>query len=239
MRASPVRRARSRAQVTALSAGAALVLALSGGRAAAQDLAVLCAAQLPPGEVRVQTLHAVPRVSYAYSAREIWQRLGARRGTVALGLTETSTSVAMEVTLHRVVSEDGLYSCARPEIDVVLSHSAIEVRLAAEIEDDTCVAQAVLDHEMTHVAIEHETLEEAARVLGAQMREYYRERVLHGEDSRIRAELAWQFEQQWGPALQALLGASALRHAEHDERDSYGDKEACAGALIAIARRIE
>jgi hypothetical protein len=115
----------------------------------------------------------------------------------------------------------------------------IEVRLAAEIEDDTCVAQAVLDHEMTHVAIEHETLEEAARTLEAQMREYYHERVLHGDESRIMAELASQFEQEWAPALQALLGASALRHAEHDERDSYGDKQTCEGALIAIARSIE
>lgn len=239
MKAAPVRWARSRAAAHALAAGIPLVLALSWRTAAAEDINALCAAQLPAGEVRVHTEHAVPQVSYAYSAREIWQRLGARSGTVALGLTETSTSVVMEVTLHRAVSEDGLHSCARPEIDVIASHSAIEVRLASEIENDACVAGAVLDHEMTHVAIEHEALDQAARTVGSQMQEYYRERVLHGDESQVIGELARHFEERWAPALQTLLGASSLRHAEHDERDSYGDKEACEGALIRIARSIE
>jgi hypothetical protein len=236
--------ARVRTAIPALAAGIALpvgslVVALGCRTAAAEDIDALCAAQLPAGAVRVQTLHAIPQVSYTHSAREIRQRLGAKRGTVALGLTQTSTSLVMEVLLHRAVSEDGLHSCARPEIDVILSHSAIEVMLASEIESDACVAGAVLNHEMTHVAIERETLDEAARTVGMQMQEYYRERVLHGDDSQVTAEIAQQFEQRWAPALQALLGASNLRHAEHDERDSYGDKEACQGALIRLARSIE
>lgn len=206
---------------------------------AAQEGAALCAAELPAGVVRVQTQHAVPRVTYARSAREILERLGARHGAVALGLTETSISLAMEVVLHRAVAEEEVTGCARPEIDITLSHATMDVMLASEIEQDACVAAVVLAHEMTHAAIEREALESAAATLSVQMQAYYLDRVLFGGEAEVTAQLALDFEQHWAPALEALLRASDQKHAEYDARDSYGDRDACQGALVRIARSIE
>jgi len=207
--------------------------------AASQEGAELCAAELSAGVVRVQTQHASPQVTFAHTAREILEQLGGRHGAVALGLTQTSTSLAMEVVLHRVTLEDGATSCARPEIDITLAHATVDVMLAREIEHDGCVARAVLEHEMTHVAIEREALDRAAETLATQMRESYRDRVFFGDETEISAQLAQEFDQRWAPALDALLRVSNAKHAEYDERDSYGDKEACQGALIRIARSIE
>ena len=211
----------------------------SGPSSAAADLAVeLCAAELPAGVVRVQTQQAVPQVTYARNAREILDQTGVRQEAVALGLTLTSVSVGMEVVLHRAQSQDGTIGCARPEIDITLSHASMEIMLASEIERDACVSALVLEHEMTHVAIERETLQRAAESLSAQMQTYYRDRILSGDEAQAMARLEHEFDQRWAPVLSALLQASNVRHAEYDARDRYGDKEACRGDLMRIARSI-
>ena len=181
---------------------------------------------------------AVPHVTYERSAREIVDQAGTRQDAVALGLTVASVGLAMDVVLHRAESQDGTISCARPEIDINLSHSSVEIMLASEIEHDACVSALVLQHEMTHVTIERETLEQAAASLSAQMQAYYRNPIFFGDESQIMAELEREFDQRWAPALDALLKASNARHAEYDTRDSDGDKSACRGNLMRIARRI-
>jgi len=219
-----------------------LGLTLAGSYAAA-DEPDACAAHLPAAVVRVSTRHATPQVSYARSAREIQGRLGAHGPSVnpgvTLGTTQTSTALSVDLLVHRAVSRDAGHGCARPEISIHLSHASVEILLASEIQHDACVADAVLNHEMVHVAIEHETLDWAGRSIEAQMQEHYRDRVFDGDEAAVRAQLAQEFEQRWGPALEALLGMSQLKHAEHDARDSYTDREICGGALLRIARSLE
>lgn len=216
-----------------------LSLTLATERAAAAEAVDPCPAQSPAAAVRVHTSHATPQVTYEHSAREIRRRLGARGGGVTLGMTQTSTAVSIDLVVQRGASREGGPGCARPQISVSLSHDAVEILLASEIQHDACVADAVLNHEMVHVAIEHETLDWAGRTIEAQMQEEYRERVLAGDEAQVRAQLAQEFEQRWAPALEAMLGMAQLKHAEHDERDSYADKDVCAGALMRIARSIE
>ena len=214
-------------------------LSLAGPQATASDALDACPAQLPAGAVRIATRHATPHLSYEHSAREIGRRLDAPGDGVTLGMTQTSSAVSVDIIVHRTVSSKGGRVCARPEIGIELAHTSVEILLASEIQGEPCVADAVLNHEMVHVAIEHETLDWAGRSLEAQMRDYYRERVFDGDETTLRTQLAQEFEQRWSPALEALLGMAKLKHAEHDERDRYADREICGGALLRIARRIE
>lgn len=197
-----------------------------------------CGAQLVASIVRVHIQHAIPRVTYKHSAREIWHQLGGHRNGVALGLTASSTSLSLDAVLHEAVSGDGQTTCARPEIDVTLGHAKLEVLLASEIEQDDCVARVVLSHELKHVAIEREALEWAGEMLEKTMQRYYRDRVYSGTDHEISTQIAQEFQQRWTPALETLAGLSLAKHREHDERDVYADTNACEGALVRIGRSV-
>jgi hypothetical protein len=216
----------------------AALLAACIAPAAADDLAEECAARLPAAAVQVTTRHAAPSVSYALSAREIRGLLGARAEGVTLGMTRTGSAASVDIVVHSAAARPGARGCARPEIRVELSHASVEILLAAEIQGEACVADAVLNHELVHVAIEHETLDRAARSLEAQMRDHYRGRVFDAGGDALRAELARDFEQRWSAALEALLAAAASAHAEHDQRDRYAEREICDGALLRVARGI-
>jgi hypothetical protein len=197
-----------------------------------------CAA-LPPAEITVAAEHAIPRIDYSHSSREIRRQLGSAPQTVALGLTQSSTTLSVELLLKAVVPAGDDRLCARPQIDVVLRHSHLDVWLAREIEHDACVAAAVLEHEMTHVAIERDILDWAAQQLQAQLQWHYAQRVLHGTEAQIKAQLVQDFEEKWTPALVAMLQSSTPRHVAHDEQDSYGDAQACDGELYQVARRLQ
>ena len=215
-----------------------LALGRNAPASAADRLVDPCAAALPAGRVHVRAQPAEPQVSYARGAREILDLAGVRHGAAALGLTTTRVALSMDVVLHRALSRDGTIRCARAQLDLVLSHASMEVLLAREIEHDGCVSALVLEHEMTHVRIERETLTRTAESLSAQMQAYYRNAVFAGDDAQVMATLEREFDQRWAGALDGLLRASDARHAEHDLRDSYGDQSACRGELMRIARSV-
>jgi hypothetical protein len=196
-------------------------------------------ATLPPAEITVSAEHAIPRIDYTHSSREIRRELGSTPYTVALGLTRSSTTLSVQLLLKAVVPAGDERLCARPQIDVVLRHSQLDVWLAREIEHDACVAAAVLEHEMTHVAIERDTLDWTAQQLQTQLLGHYAQRVLRGTDAQIKTQLVQDFEERWSPALESLLRSSTERHAAHDEQDSYGDAQACDGELYQVARRLQ
>jgi hypothetical protein len=196
-----------------------------------------CAERLPAADIRVQVRHGIPRVHYERSAREIWQQLGARPDTIALGLTETSSALSLELALYSL-SVNG-QTCARPRIAVTVSHARIEVMLAREIQHERCVSDLVLAHEMRHVAIEREALEFAARELERRMRHYYDGRIYVGRTPQILAQLTREHELHWAPQAKRLLHSVLTRHGEHDERDTYADWQACEGALLAVSKHLD
>jgi hypothetical protein len=196
-----------------------------------------CAGRLPAAEIRVHVRHGIPHVHYERSAKEIWQLLGARPDTIALGLTETHTALSLELALHSQ-SANG-QTCARPRIDVTMSHARIEVMLAREIQHESCVAELVLAHEMQHVAIERDALEFAARELQARMRQYYDERIYLGSVTQIVQQLTREHELHWAPQARRLLRTILARHGEHDEHDADADRQACEGALLAVSKQID
>jgi hypothetical protein len=198
-----------------------------------------CPQDLPPAEVHVAAEHAFPNIDYSHPSREIQRQLDSAPHTVALGLTQSSTAVSVEVRLRALHFADDETLCARPQVEVTLRHARLEVWVAREVEHDACMARLILQHEMTHVAIERDTLDWAAQQLESQLQAYYQAQVLRGTAAQLRAQLAQDFESRWTPALEALLRSSTPRHAAFDRQDSYGDAEACGGDLQRAARRFQ
>ncbi len=218
----------------------ALVFCIAGcmREAAAADTGDVCAGQLPPAEVKVNTSDLVPHVNFQHTAAEIHDQLGSGPQSVALGMTQTSTNLSLDIALRTVALGRAGRLCARPQLEVNLKHAEVEVWMATEIQHDECVRDVVLKHELKHVQIERDTLRWAAQELESQLRLYYTPRVYMGTEAEIKAQLSSEFETRWLPALQTLLQSSNARHLEHDERDSHGDAEACNGALLTTAHRL-
>ena len=198
-----------------------------------------CGRDLPPAEIRVSTEHTFPRVSYAHSSGEIRRQLGSAPRMIALGLTQSSTALSVEVQLQSVRDAGGELLCARPEVRVTLRHAHLDVWIASELQRDACVSAIVLEHEMQHVAIERDTLDWAAQQLESRLQAWYQDRVLQGSESDIKAGLVRDFAQRWTPVLEELLDSSRPRHAAFDQRDSYGDASACGGDLFRSARYLQ
>jgi hypothetical protein len=205
----------------------------------AGDQAVDCGALLPPALVEVTAAHAIPQVNFRHGAGEIRRQLGSGSQAVALGMTTTSTTFSLDISLSAVLRRDQPGMCARPRMELTLRHSQIEVWLASEIEHDECVADVVLKHELGHVAIERQTLITAAESMRSLLRAYYGERVYTGTEDAIKAELAAEFEHKWAAELSALLKAGNDRHTAHDEADRAYDAQTCGGGLMRVARRLQ
>jgi hypothetical protein len=215
------------------------VFAAGAWAADAGEAASPCGPDLPAAEIRVVAEHAIPHVDHTRPATEIARQLNAAPHNVALGLTHTSTTLSVDMLLKALEAAEDALLCARPQVNVTLRHSRIDIWLAREIERDACVSAVVLEHEMKHVAIERDTLDWAAQQLETQLQVWYAERVLRGTEAQIKAGLVQDFEERWTPALEALLQSSTPRHVEHDRQDSYGDAQACGGELYQTARRMQ
>jgi hypothetical protein len=216
----------------------ACVAALSV-RAALAAEAPPCPEAVPAADIRVSAVHSFPRVDYSHASSEIREQLRSAPHTVALGLTQSSTTLSVDVLLKAVQLPGQAVLCARPQVDITLRHAHLDVWVARELAPDACIAARVLDHEMNHVAIERDTLDWAAQQLQSQLQAWYQARVLRGTASQIKAGLVRDFEERWTPALSALLESSSARHAQFDAQDSYGDAEACDGELVRTARRLQ
>jgi hypothetical protein len=212
--------------------------ACASASTSADDGMQVCHSDLPAAEIRVVAEHAEPRVDHTRPAAEIAHQLGSAPYGVALGLTQTSTTLSVEVLLKAIEVDQDAVLCARPHVNVTLRHARIDVWVARELERDDCACALVLEHEMKHVATERETLDWAARQLETQLQAWYQDRLLHGTEAQIKAGLAQDFDEKWTPVLEALLHSSSARHAEHDLQDSYGDAQACGGALYRAAMRL-
>jgi hypothetical protein len=216
----------------------AALLAIPSVDALAESSAGNCPTEVPEADIRVVAEHAFPQVDYAHASREIRQALQSGPHSVAFGLTRASTTLSVEALIKGVRAGAGEALCARPQVDVTLRHAQLAIWLASEIESDRCVSALVLAHELKHVDIERDILDWAAQQLQSQLQSHYQDRVLHGTQAQIKAELVRDFEERWTPVLDALLRSSSVRHAALDEQDSYADGEACGGALYRTAKRL-
>lgn len=222
-----------------LSCGLAMsVLLCSGGAlASATHVPPACiGVDVPQSRIEVITRHANPVITFERSARHLRMQLAADAAVVALGMTESSTALSMEIALNAVDGAVAGIRCARPNLYVVLTHSRLEVALASELQDNACAARAVLAHEFEHVQIEQAGLESIAAELEARLERHYGGRVFAGTSDEIRRTLRQEFDGIWGPLLEQLLARTAAMHAAHDREDSRHDQTACNGDLLRLAR---
>lgn len=83
-----------------------------------------------------------------------------------MGLTTAMFGQSTDIDLHVVDDRRGSRACGTPTVRVELSMQPMTVFIAREVAETPCQRDATLEHELKHVEVFREVLEEAARELG-------------------------------------------------------------------------
>ncbi len=82
-----------------------------------------------------------------------------------MGLTTAVFGQSADIDLHVIDDHRGSRACGTPRIRVELSMQPVTVFIARELAQAPCQHDVTLSHEMKHVAVFREVLDEAARAL--------------------------------------------------------------------------
>lgn len=139
----------------------AAMLAL-GGCDALEPFEGVCEKRLAPTSVEVVT----KPVSYVYdfskSTGELTTRGAHRAGTVVLGLVETEIRTEASVGLNGIKKTFGGRYCMRPKLAVKLAFEPMTLFVASEQPEGSCAFRVTMEHELKHIAVYQEYLEDFA-----------------------------------------------------------------------------
>jgi hypothetical protein len=89
----------------------------------------------------------------------------------AIGLTTAVFGQSTDIELHVIDDRRGARACGMPRVRVELSMQPITVFIAREIADQPCQRDITVSHEMKHVAVFRDVLDEATQDLEREMPE--------------------------------------------------------------------
>ena len=89
----------------------------------------------------------------------------------AIGLTTAVFGQSTDIELHVVGDRRGATACGTPRVHVELSMQPVRVFVASELVDAPCQREITLSHEMKHVEVFREVLDEAAKDLERELPE--------------------------------------------------------------------
>ncbi|MDQ6620966.1 MAG: hypothetical protein M3Z31_14950 [Pseudomonadota bacterium] len=177
---------------------------------------------LPPArfEVVAAPIAFVEDFSQSLSALSSMNDAPRFRRTVGL----MQARIAYESTLESKGLEDrpGGRVCSRPSVRLVFSATPMTVFVAREFADDRCRRTMILEHEMRHVAVYRESLNELVERARRELTAAYGDQVLYANDARESQETMRQRLQAFmRKFMQARYAEIKARHAEIDTSEEY------------------
>jgi len=231
-RGTRVRALRLIPAVVALCAGCDAVTTV-GVRAGIVSFETRCEQKLPKTTVDVVTTPIVYATNRDRSYSELTPMSGETRSTVlALGLTTAEISHRASLETAGIEDTKSGRICVRPAIRVELSMTPMTVYVGREVADDPCRAAAILEHEMKHVAVYRQRLDEIGDEVRTALVKTYDNRIFYFS---TRAEGQREMEQALTRQLGALLDDDARQIKERqravDSPEEYARVAAACGGI--------
>jgi hypothetical protein len=138
------------------------------------------------------------------------------------GLTTANFGHVTETELRLVEQRATGRTCATPHVVVQLSMQPVVVYVARELAGDRCQHDVTREHELKHIAINREVLDDAARKLRDELAPAMGTAILHGASG---PGIASQYESRLRDYLENFMREQhrllAQRQAEIDSPDEY------------------
>lgn len=198
---------------------AALLLA---GCDAFESFESVCEKRLAPTSVTVVTTPVSYTYDFSQSTAALTARGAHRAGIVVLGLVETGIRGQTLLGLNGFKQFFGSRYCMRPELTVKLAFEPMTLFIASEQPEGSCAFRVTMEHELKHIAVYQEYLEE----FGARVREdlgrELGERIIYVNsqaeaDARVRTIV----DQTLRPYMQAVQKELRARQARIDSETEY------------------
>lgn len=179
---------------------------------------------LPKPSVTVKRIEKQPELNLRYGYRSLTNLGGtlARPGRQILGLTRGNASVSLGARTPLVVSADGRWECASPQVTLTYGFAPITLYVAREFPPGSCAHKEILDHEQRHVdtyqahlvAIEKELTETLTR-------RFATTRPWRGPAGQVASQLQQELDQRWVPYIQREIRKVDAAQALIDTTEEY------------------
>jgi hypothetical protein len=127
-------------------------------------------AELAPSRFRVAVVPATYTQDETQSIDQLNLRSGHTPGVhLTFGLTTVNFSHQTQMEIRSVENRGGAGACGTLDVDVTLSMQPMTIYLAQELDGSPCARTATMEHELQHVAVFREVLDDAARELTADL----------------------------------------------------------------------
>jgi len=219
----------------ALAAAATLVSAASG----AQSFEAACDALAPAADVHVSYASAAAQIDESKAARDIKPDAKRDDSFRHLGVTHATLLRDVDVQLAGFSDEHTGRACAWPKVTLQLTVRPLLIQLARELGANECMRNHVFQHEMQHVAIYNAAVLRAAAKLQQEMRAYFNERQLLGDEGSLLREVRTQINERWLARLDALIVESEPEHEALDAAEEGQAYVVSSGALSQLVKAIE
>lgn len=213
-------------------------LPFSSSVSAATDFERACERILEPAYVAVDAEFRKWTLDKTVGLLELQKKAGslAKNGTI-LGLTTARFSISFEWKQN--IHTAGGQSCMRPRILARMAIAPQTVYVAREFEQNACVYENILAHEMRHVRVNQDYLQRAARYLERSLSEFFGDRVFYGDGPTMKKQLEAAVRESWMPMAQAVFNQSRGAQERIDSREEYARNQTiCGGAVPRILRGI-
>lgn len=197
-----------------------------------------CENTLAPAYVAVDAEFRKWSLDKSVGLLELQKKAGglAKNGTV-LGLTTANLSISFEWK-ENIHVKDG-QSCMRPRILARMAIVPQTVYVAREFEQNACVYEDILAHEMRHVRVNQDYLKRAARHLERSLSDFFGDRIFYGDGPTMKRQLEAAIRESWMPMAQEVFNQSSVAHARIDSREEYARNQTiCSSAVPRILRGI-
>ncbi|NJN40765.1 MAG: hypothetical protein HC807_08085 [Gammaproteobacteria bacterium] len=182
----------------------------------------VCEQRLAPATVEVITRPVSYTYDFSQSIDQLTARGGHRAGTVVLGLVETG--IRSEVTLGM----NGFKSffrggyCMRPRVAVQLAFDPMTLYVASEQPEGSCAFRITMEHELKHVAVYQEYLEEFGARVSSDLGRALGDGIVYvGSRTEADAHVRGVLERTLAPYMQAVQEEVRARQARVDSPAEY------------------
>ena len=150
-------------------AALALIAGDAGGGNPLASFEAACAGLLP-SRVQVSVVPIAYTQGESLAIDPLTLRSGQTPGVhLTLGLTTVNFGHQTQIEIRSVEDHAGARACGTLTVDVTLSMQPMIVYLAQELDGSPCARNATMEHELKHVAVFREVLDEAAHDLAAEL----------------------------------------------------------------------
>lgn len=181
--------------------------------------------ELPKPSVTIKRLAEKPvelNVRYGYRSLTNIGAALARPGRQILGLTRGNASVRLASNIPSIVSADGRWECASPQLTLTYGFDPMTVYVAREFPPGSCAHKEIYEHEMRHV----ETYQAHIAAIEKEVSTTLSNRFATGKSWRGPAgqtaqQLQRELNERWIPFVQREIGKVEAAQALIDTTEEY------------------